>query len=57
MKMCRHSVEPMPSRITVPVFSFQRRKMSAGSASAAETQARMLEKSRGFFSSAASWAA
>ena len=57
MKMCRHSVEPMPSRITVPVFSFQRRKMSAGSASAAETQARMLEKSRGFFSSAASCAA
>ena len=57
MKMCRHSVEPMPSRMTVPVLSFQRRKMSAGSASAAETQARMLLKSRGFASSAASCAA
>ena len=40
MKMCSASVEPMPSRMTVPVFSFQRRKMSAGSASPAETQAR-----------------
>ena len=57
MKMCRHSVEPMPSRMTVPVFSFQRRKMSAGSASPAETQARMLASSRGFASSAASCAA
>ena len=57
MKMCRHSVEPMPSRITVPVFSFQRRKMSAGNGSPAETQARMLSSLRGLASSATSSAA
>ena len=57
MKMCSASVEPMPSRMTVPVFSFQRRKISAGKASPADTQARTEEKSRGFLSSATSWAA
>ena len=57
MKMCRHSVEPMPSRITVPVFSFQRRNMSAGSASPAETQALTLASLRGLASSATSSAA
>ena len=43
--MCSISVEPMPSRIGTPVSACQRACTAAGSASAADTQARTLEKS------------
>ena len=44
--MCSISVEPIPSRIGVPVAPRQRSCIAAGSASAAETQARTEAKSR-----------
>src|SRR3984893_15527247 len=40
MKMWQHSVEPMPSRTSTPVLSFQRRRIEPGRGSPAETQAR-----------------
>ena len=45
MKMCSASVEPMPSRMVLPVASRQRRRISAGSASPAETQWRSDDRS------------
>src|SRR4030088_771069 len=42
MNMCSISVEPMPSRMSTPVLSFQRLPMSAGNASPAETQRRSV---------------
>ena len=39
-KICSISVEPMPSRMSTPTMSDQRRPMSAGSASPAEMQRR-----------------
>jgi hypothetical protein len=44
--MCSISVEPMPSRTSTPKCSVQRRPMSAGSASPAETQTRVATSSR-----------
>jgi hypothetical protein len=46
MKMCSISVEPMPSRISAPVFSVQRSPRLAGSASPAEVQILNLRSSR-----------
>ena len=40
--MCSISVEPMPSRISTPSASVQRRPMSAGSASPADMQTRSV---------------
>src|SRR5450432_3418535 len=40
MKICSISVEPIPSRISTPATDFQRRPISAGSASPAEIQRR-----------------
>src|SRR2546429_9218957 len=39
------AVDPIPSRIGTPVTSCQRENTAAGSGSAADTQARTLEKS------------
>ena len=44
--MCSISVDPMPSRISCPNASLQRRQVSAGSGSAAETHARIELTSR-----------
>src|SRR5450755_2922542 len=38
MKMWQDSVEPIPSRMSIPVLSFQRFSTDPGSASPAETQ-------------------
>ena len=45
--MCRTSVDPMPSRISVPKRDFQRLNSSPGSGSPAETQRRREERSCG----------
>jgi len=45
MNMCSISVEPMPSRMSTPVLSFQRLPMSAGKASPAEMQRRSAANS------------
>ena len=43
--MCSISVEPMPSRIGLPVFFVQASKTGAGSVSPAETATRSEERS------------
>ena len=45
MKMCRSSVEPMPSMISMPVASFHIWRVAAGSASPADTHLRNAVRS------------
>ena len=47
MKMCSISVEPIPSRILIPVRSRHASQVAAGSVSPAETQTRRLAASPG----------
>ena len=45
MKMCRSSVEPMPSRIGLPVFRVHSSNTGAGKVSPADTAMRREDRS------------
>ena len=57
INICRASVEPIPSNISVPVFSFHLFKIFAGKASPAEIEIRSEEKSHLIVSKLCNWAA